>query len=431
MPEEKYTDALMDEMRKFGDPPADGAIEALSNVHQLQAVQKMLDQMITNDAVTPENIPTEVATFWEESRSLANSAAGVIAEGEVFFAEHGPEIMLVLGFYSLPMDYAARGVRVLYDTGYLVTHPNRRLLETMQMVIDVMSPGGLACEGKGITTALKVRLMHAAIRYLLLHGQGSVASSGDPPRTYTYPIWDSSLGLPINQEDMAGTLMSFSFLVLDGLRKLGIDVSSTEELAFLRAWRVVGTILGVNSKVIPETMEEASELTELIISRQIRPSQESCLMTAKLLEMYQKNVTGPIFRGVPAALMRRFLPKDMADKLGVPKNLFYDVLVRVVGTITVYANQFLKVGIDRTLYRRFSIRFLQFMINMNRGVRPNFAIPTQLDKDWRVSPQFRPITTIGRMKRSLSRLGQFRHIQPPPSDPPSPPTAPSDPPKLI
>jgi len=410
MPEKKYTNALMDEMRKFGDPPADGAIEALSNVRQLQAVQQMLDQMITNDDVIPANIPMEVATFWEESQAKANSAAIVIAEGEVFFAEHGPEIILVLGFYSLPMDYAARGVRVLFDTGYLVTHPNRRLLETMQMVIDVMSPGGLAPGGNGITTALKVRLMHAAIRYLLRNGQGSVPGS-NPPRSY--PIWDLTLGVPINQEDMAGTLMSFSFLVLDGLRKLGIDVSPNEELAFLQAWRVVGTILGVNSKVIPETMEEARELTELIISRQVRPSEESRLMTAKLLEMYQENVTGPIFRGVPAALMRRFLPKGVADKLGVPKSLFYSALVRIVGTITVYADRFLKFGTDKSLYRRFSLSFIQFMINMKRGgVRPNFAIPTELDKDWRVSPQFR-------RKTAMESVKSYLRPPPAPSAPPN------------
>jgi len=57
---------------------------------------------------------------------------------------------------------------VLFETGELYQRPNRRVFETLQMVVDVMSPGGLAAEGRGSLTALKVRLMHAAVRKLLL-----------------------------------------------------------------------------------------------------------------------------------------------------------------------------------------------------------------------------------------------------------------------
>ena len=47
-----------------------------------------------------------------------------------------------------------------------------------------------------------MRLLHASIRYLIQHHD---------------PTWKAEYGLPVNQEDMVGTLLSFSSLIIDGL----------------------------------------------------------------------------------------------------------------------------------------------------------------------------------------------------------------------
>src|SRR5439155_16091528 len=117
--------------------------------------------------------------------------AAMLAEGENVFAAYGPEILMVLGLYAIPAAYAARrGVQVLHRTAYFQRRPMRRVWETTQFVVDVMSGGGLGPDGLGLRTAQKVRLMHAAIRHFLLNDR-------DRP-------WDQAeLGIPINQEDLA------------------------------------------------------------------------------------------------------------------------------------------------------------------------------------------------------------------------------------
>src|SRR6201999_3276000 len=121
------------------------------------------------------------------------------------FACYGPQICLCLLCKSLPEAYAcAKGAQVLYRTGRLTDQDGtmrtftRRLMETSQFVVNVCIPGGLEPNGKGIVTSQKVRLIHAAIRYFIKKGEWDVAT----------------LGEPINQEDMAGTLQSFSTLIL-------------------------------------------------------------------------------------------------------------------------------------------------------------------------------------------------------------------------
>ena len=54
--------------------------------------------------------------------------------------------------------------------------------------------------------------MHAAIRRLIL--------------ARSEPAWDaSSLGVPINQEDLAGTLLTFAWLPLDALARIGVRIA--------------------------------------------------------------------------------------------------------------------------------------------------------------------------------------------------------------
>lgn len=51
-------------------------------------------------------------------------------------------------------------------------------------------------------------------------------------------------GQPVNQEDMAGTLSSFSASVLHGLEWLGIKGSDEECQGYQHLWKYVGYYLG-------------------------------------------------------------------------------------------------------------------------------------------------------------------------------------------
>ena len=64
--------------------------------------------------------------------------------------------------------------------------------------------------------------MHAAVRAQILHG------AEDPVLNKAYRPWDQSLRKPINHEDLVGTLMSFSYIILDGLERLGRDQRAGE-----------------------------------------------------------------------------------------------------------------------------------------------------------------------------------------------------------
>ena len=67
------------------------------------------------------------------------------------FSQYGPEILMILGCYCLPAAYSAKkGVQVLATTRFLQLEPDRRLAETAQIIVDVMSGGlGPGNHGEG------------------------------------------------------------------------------------------------------------------------------------------------------------------------------------------------------------------------------------------------------------------------------------------
>jgi hypothetical protein len=85
--------------------------------------------------------------------------------------------------------------------------------------------------GEGYQTTLRVRVLHAKVRRALLaHKQWNLPE----------------YGVPLNQQDMAVTLLAFSVNALLGVEMvLGFALSKREQLAYLAYWRYLGWLLGV------------------------------------------------------------------------------------------------------------------------------------------------------------------------------------------
>jgi uncharacterized protein (DUF2236 family) len=371
MTSSRWNDEMLDAMRLVGDPPADAAIHAIFAGGQETAAQAFMTHQITNAAPAPSSLPRVLQDFLKETAAETLPDPSHLETAQNLFVDHGPEILITLGCYALPDAYAARnGVKVLHRTAYLANRPNRRLFRTMQMVVDVMEPGGLGPRGQGIRTVQKVRLMHAAVRHHLRHDRAE---------------WDHlSFGVPINQEDLAGTLLTFSFLAIDGLRKLGANISIEAADAYFDAWSAVGRVLGVLPEMLPHNLEEAAELKELISRRQFAPSDEGREMTRALIVMLEKN-SPPLLEGIPTGLMRLFIQKDVADYLGIPDSELEKCLARIVVNFAKFIDRDLEASHwQAMIFRHHILSIVEGVIKVEGGNQRDFyRLPTDLHKKWR------------------------------------------------
>ena len=130
--------------------------------------------------------------------------------------------------------------------------------------------------------------------------------------------WDKSFGYPINQEDLIGTLVVFTVVVLDALEKMGVSVDPEDADCYVHLWMVVGYLLGIDFSLIhrpgPDGTRNAAELTlpelrvvrDAIFRRNARPSADGQSLTAALMQEIRDTMP-PGLRQFPAAATRRLL----------------------------------------------------------------------------------------------------------------------------
>ncbi|MFN7992945.1 MAG: oxygenase MpaB family protein [Bryobacteraceae bacterium] len=369
----RWTNELLDGMRTVGDPPADQAVGRLFADGSVQAVNALMRTLVENDGLEPSGLPPVIRDYLAQSEQLpAWADPALIKTGETIFWRYGPQVILNLFCYSLPFCYAARkGVQVLWLTSRLYTNPTRRIIETAQMVVDVMRPGGLSAGGAGVRTAQKVRLMHAGVRHQI----------------HAYAGWNPEFGEPINQEDMAGTLMSFSWVVVDGLRRLGMPLTEAEAEAYLHAWKVVGHILGIRPEAVPDNVSEAEALARTIQERQYAACPEGKGMNDALIGMMQKYVPGNVFDCVPGMMIRYLLGDAHADLLGVPGTVPEEVIAAPLRLINAVVGQRLHASEPMArVSEAFSRSLIDGIVWVGRGgQRIPFTIPTELRQAWSVN----------------------------------------------
>lgn len=317
------TTAQWNTYRQQTDPPADAVVERIAQAQGTRGLSAFMRWLAdTHDWSLDQQDPS-VREFWGQYRSLPIWAdTSQINQGVAFFRAHQATIGLLLGCLSLPYCYAAAdGAQVLYLSERIGKDTRKRLEETGEFVFGIMKQSAWR-RGEAVGRILKVRLMHAAVRYFTLH-------SGK---------WQAAWGQPINQEDMAGTNLAFGYIVLRGMRKSGQSPDDQAAQSYLHLWRVIGHLMGVSEELLPVSLHEAYRIDRAIAKRQFRPSEAGRALAKSLRLALESFVPNPAFRSIPTAHMRFLLGDALADLLDLPAVPIAKRLVPFLPTSLFFAN---------------------------------------------------------------------------------------------
>ena len=293
-----------DTYRLKGDEIADKVVQKTQQLNQWEELRKVITIQWGDNQKLSEDLPDYMKNYFSEHAVLpSGSDLKKIAKGQEFFQKNAEDCLSLLGTMSLPYCYAAAdGAQVLYFSERMRNDAQKRLLETARFVFEVNQTDSLKQNGLAFITILKVRLLHATIRFHLKNHED----------------WDIKWGLPINQEDLMGTNIAFSFIVLRGLRKLGKKFSNQEANSYLHLWYVVGQLLGIDKKILPQTMKEAVFLSQNTEMRHFKSSHEGNVLTRTLLSHFDDILPPIVPRSYIHSYMRFLLGDKICDMLGVP-----------------------------------------------------------------------------------------------------------------
>jgi hypothetical protein len=310
--DEQYLNA----MRQVGDAEADAVITEVFQSRQERALYGYLP--LSREDVKKNGTNTNVQSFllartqfppWYDANRLLS--------GQRFFRKYALDVMTLLGAMSLPYCYAATpGNKAIYLTEKMRKSPGKRLLDTAHFIIEVMKENCFETNGDGHFEVQKTRLIHALVRY---HIQSKTA-------------WDPRWGTPVNQEDMAGTNIAFSYIILVGMQLSKFTISEEEKDSFLFAWRVIGHFLRIDPELLPSTITEAAALEQAIKRRHFKKSDEGILLTNDLIQHYKESF--PLMAGYFVdSQIRYFVGPEVADYLGLKKHPIKDGFVRGLNCI--------------------------------------------------------------------------------------------------
>jgi hypothetical protein len=297
------------------DEPADRVVEAIESLPRGEG-WRLFEQGLRGGS---RAIPSAPAAL----RHLLDEVAEVPAWVDWDTCDRGGAMLMrvgalggaVLGSHSLVLGYASpAGNKPLVLSGRLKEQALKRLNETARFVQAVCRPGGMRPFADGWQITVKVRLIHAQVRRMIL-------KSGK----WNERAW----GVPVNQHDMAGTTLLFSIAMMSGLRKLGVRIDSDEGERYIHLWRWVGRTIGVDEALLPVSEPDAMRLADLIAATMGTPDQDSRDLTKALFDAaWDGAVTRKQRRDAARKVMfgttlcRELIGNEIADQLAVPRSSF-------------------------------------------------------------------------------------------------------------
>ncbi|HWO08861.1 MAG TPA: oxygenase MpaB family protein, partial [Polyangiaceae bacterium] len=207
-------------------------------------------------------------------------------------------------------------------------------------------------------------------------------------RTLGSPAWAPAFGQPINQEDLAGTLLTFSLVVVDGLRKIGAVIPPEAERGYFALWNHIGRVLGIDERLLPAGAEAAAALAARIGQRQFRPSPEGQHLARELVKVNDSLFPVP---GYGLSLMHFFLGEtpfavNLAELLALPPPNWTRLLVRARAAQKRAVLGWLpRVPGGERRRRALSGFFAQRLILLQRPDKHSpFEVPPELWQRWRL-----------------------------------------------
>lgn len=403
--------------------------------HAVERVAHLLDELLRwKPGVHPP--PAELAADFAEPEALPEWAERHggrerLARAQRLFAEREAAAFVVLGFASLPACYRQPQIaELLASSGRLAAQVFRRLRETADFVSAVMHPGAFEPNGLGFAWCRKVRVVHAAMRFLARH---------DPPESASptgLELQDFLLRRsfapgdpePIDQSELAFVLQTFGHLTVRGLRTLRIRLTPDEAADFLFLWSVVGHLLGIRDELLPlptaaaragALEERARFLYETIDAWNRAPSGVSDsgrLLTATLIVTMRE----AMLRAVPtlAMLQRcvgrphplRWLPRGVVDGIDRALRVVVSTSPRSFVRLLLGASAANELGVDRAPLLHYLGHQVAFFVAgrvLSRSANP-VRVPLQRARTPAELGRRDVVLLLGR------RLDRWRRLRPPP-----------------
>jgi hypothetical protein len=244
-----------------GDEPMDCLVEWMY-AEGMAATRPLFEQALRSGIDSVPDAPDPLRAFFtvvEDTPAWVDPH--LLRDGERVFRSGGNDGLYFARDVSFIGGYLASGFnKTLLRTGALEKGPARRFAETLQWAMDVSTENGMDRYGVGYRSTLHVRLIHSLVRR----------------HVAAMPDWRTEeWGLPINQTDMAATLVGALLAPVVGGMALGVIPSPRDLAAAAHLTRYVGWLIGVEEQWLPTGFRDGVAILDHCLTAITNPDETS------------------------------------------------------------------------------------------------------------------------------------------------------------
>ena len=342
-----------------GDPLADAAMESMATVDQTKR-HRLIEAGMNGDSQELRGAPPALKTFFDAldgappfrfdpERAMVGTRA---------FYRYSDMFFVGLVMSSLLTGLTEGMAKAFYITGRTAGNL-RRVRQNTRHIVEVTLPDGLRRYGDGWKHTVRIRMIHAQIRRLLL-------GSGE---------WDvPAEGVPLNMAHMALAGTGFSSANLEAVRKLGVQLTEEERDGVMHIWHYVTWLLGVPEELLfssvggGEHLRRISHLCELPPGEMAKTVAHGYINTVpEILDVTdpgkQKKLLNTVFKA-----SRALIGNELADTIDYPKQSTLGVLA------LVRAQRKVKIILSKVLPRATPFALDNFAGMLQRSVYDDIGI---------------------------------------------------------
>ncbi|HEU0190746.1 MAG TPA: oxygenase MpaB family protein [Mycobacterium sp.] len=226
-----------------GDEPMDDLLAWMSKAGTKQ-MRPLFERAVSEGIASVPEAPGPLREFFERFEPFPDWVdRDKLRRGQRALRRGGADGMYIARDVSLMGGYQFSGFnQTLLRTGALKKGSNKRFAETMQWALDITAEGGLEPLGSGYQSTIRVRMVHSLVRRHVL----------------AMPDWDNDVwGLPVNQTDMAATMIGALVAPAIGALGMGIITTPADFDAIAHLTRYVGWLMGVEDEWLPRSFRDA------------------------------------------------------------------------------------------------------------------------------------------------------------------------------
>lgn len=311
---EKYSDSNLDRMRTTCDPLADAVAARLVRQRPSAMVDEIVARAEREGGPFAEFVAAmDAVPTWVDWDRIDRARRVGLAFGNV------RAVALLVS--SLVEGYSlSKAAHVLIATGRLHQDVLRRVYETSQMTHNMNVPDGLRPGNPGHRTIAEVRVLHAMVRRHLRE------------RRWDVSVYDE----PINQEDMAFTIIEFDHLANRGMRRMGARLSDRDLDALHHLWRYVAHLNGVCEGMLTDSVDEEIYQYARIRTRQYSPNDEGRALAHAVITSLAGQPPFELREEYLFELSRLCLGDELADAYRLPRHRGF----RTATGLYIAANRF-------------------------------------------------------------------------------------------